>query len=344
MGAHPVARPHLAHRRAALAVCLLAAAGMLTLAGSAGAQPQPTIGQVQAKLKRLTNKENWLIQRYDAVTQNLASARQRLALVNHEVAKDEAAMRSMRRQIAEIAAVAYENGSMTSAAALLTSSSPQTLLSQAAILTHLSTVNQMQLAQFIATDRQLIGAQRMAKRAETAIAGLKNQLARQKATLEKLIAQQQAILHTLTAAQQRQVTPGGGNGGRGGGGGRPPPPAGSQAQRAVAFALSQRGCPYVFGGTGPCNRGYDCSGLTQAAWAYAGVQIPRTSYGQATLPAVSPSAMQPGDIMLFAGNSHAGIYVGGGMLVDAPMPGMSVQEISIHSSWYASNLDLVVRP
>ncbi len=345
MGAHPVAKPPLARRCAVLAACLLTAAGTLTVAGSAGAQPQPTISQVQAKLKRLTNKENWLIQRYDAVTQNLASARQRLTLVNREVAKDQAAMRGMHQQIAQIAAVAYENGSMTSAAALLTSSNPQTLLSQAAILTHLSTENQTQLAQFIATDRQLIGAQRMAKRAETAIAGLRNQLAKQKATLQKLIAQQQAILQTLTAQQRAQQLGGGGTGGGGGGGGgHTPGPAGSQAQKAVAFAYAQLGCPYVFGGSGPCSSGYDCSGLTQAAWAYAGVQIPRTSYGQASLPTVALSAIQPGDILEFAGNSHVGIYVGGGWLIDAPMPGMNVEKVSLHSSWYASNLDLAVRP
>ena len=81
-----------------------------------------------------------------------------------------------------------------------------------------------------------------------------------------------------------------------------------------------------------------------AAWAYAGVSIPRTSYGQATLPAVSTSALQPGDILEFAGDSHVGIYVGGGMLIDAPQPGMNVEKVSLSSSWYASNLDGAVRP
>ncbi len=81
-----------------------------------------------------------------------------------------------------------------------------------------------------------------------------------------------------------------------------------------------------------------------SAWAYAGVSIPRTSYGQATLPAVSTSALQPGDILEFAGDSHVGIYVGGGMLIDAPQPGMNVEKVSLSSSWYSSNLDGAVRP
>ena len=109
------------------------------MAGSAGAQPQPTVSQVQAKLKKLTYKENWLVQRYDQASQNLASARQRLSVVNTEVSKDTAAARSMQDQIAQIASNVYENGAMSSVAALLTSGNPQTLLSQSAFLTHLST-------------------------------------------------------------------------------------------------------------------------------------------------------------------------------------------------------------
>ena len=112
----------------------------------------------------------------------------------------------------------------------------------------------------------------------------------------------------------------------------------------MAFAYNQLGCPYVFGGTGPCGSGFDCSGLTMSAWASAGVSIPRTSYGQATLPAVSTSALQPGDILEFSGDSHVGIYVGGGMLIDAPQPGMPVEKVSLSSSWYAANLNSAVRP
>lgn len=351
MGAQAVAASPLIRRCAAIAVTALTAAGIVSVAGSAGAQPQPTIGQVQAKLKKLTNQENFLIQRYDQVTEDLTSANQRLKLVNNEVAKDQAAMNSMRDEIAQIASTVYENGSMTSTAALLTSGDPQTLLSQSAILTHLSTANHQQLAQFIATDRQLQGAQLMAKRTKAAIAKLHKKLASQKASLEKLISQQQSILKTLTQQQREQQL--GGNGGGGGGGGSTGGggggqnyhgPTGTQAEKAVAFAYDQLGCPYVFGGTGPCNSGFDCSGLTSQAWAYAGVSIPRTSEEQAGLPAVARSDLQPGDIIEFAGDSHVGIYVGGNEIIDAPQPGMNVEKVSLSDPWYASNYDGAVRP
>jgi cell wall-associated NlpC family hydrolase len=338
---HPVARLSYARRCAIAAVAAIAAAGLLTMAGSAGAQPQPTLSQVQAKLKKLTYKENWLVQRYDQANQNLASAHQRLRVVNTEVNKDAAAARSMQDEIAQIASNVYENGAMSSVAALLTSGNPQTLLSQSAFLTHLSTDQYQQLQQVITTERQLAGAHQMAKRTEQAVAALKKQLGSQRAALNKTIAQQKSLLASLTPQQQQQQLGGGGTTtGRGGYTG----PTSTQAEQAVAFAYNQLGCPYVFGGTGPCGSGFDCSGLTMSAWASAGVSVPRTSYGQATLPAVSLSALQPGDILEFSGDSHVGIYVGGGMLIDAPQPGMNVEKVSLSSSWYQSNLDAAVRP
>lgn len=348
VGTHPIVSSRFARRIAVAAVTLAATAGLITASGAAAAQPQPTIGQVQAKLKKLTYRENVLIQRYDQVTEQVKAANQRLTLVNREVAKDQGAMKSMRDQIAAMASSVYEDGSMTSVAALITSADPQSLLSQSAILQHLSTTQQQQLTQFISTHHQLLGALETAKRTQAAVTALKRQVSSQREALKKVITQQTSLLHSLTAAQRQQQLGGGGTGGGGtgstGGGGGAPAPAGSQAQKAVAFAEAQLGCAYVFGGTGPCSAGFDCSGLTQAAWAYAGVSIPRTSEEQAGLPAVSESALQPGDLIEFAGDSHVGIYIGGGMLIDAPQPGETVEKVSLNSSWYSSNYDGAVRP
>ena len=121
-------------------------------------------------------------------------------------------------------------------------------------------------------------------------------------------------------------------------------PTSTQAQKAVAFAYAQLGCPYVYGGTGPCHQGYDCSGLALAAWAAAGVSIPRDSYEQwAGLPHVSMSSVEPGDLLLFNGEGHVGIYVGNGYLIDAPVPGQNVERVALQG-WYQQTLDGAVRP
>ena len=338
VGTHPVVRSPLIRRGACLVAAIFTTAGLLTSAGAASAAPQPSVSSVQAKVNKLTNRLNVLNQQYDVASQNLAAARQRLALVNKEIGRDQVQFQAMRAQIGQIASFAYENGNMTSTAAVLASNDPQTVLSQSAFLIHLATNRYEQVQQFVTDARQLTEARQYSKRVEAAIAADKRQLSQQKATESKLLAQQQSILATLTAPQRKTLIGGGATGGNYSG------PTNTQAGKAVAFAYAQLGCPYVFGGTGPCGAGYDCSGLTMSSWAAAGVSIPRTSYGQAGLPSVSTSNLQPGDILEFAGDSHVGIYVGGGMLIDAPQPGMNVEKVALSSSWYASNLDGAVLP
>src|SRR5207247_816102 len=144
----------------------------------------------------------------------------------------------------QVASFAYQNGTMNSSLAPLTSNDPQAVLAQSAILIHLSTSRQQQLEQFLAAANALAGAKQTVQRTEKAVAKLKHQLAGQKASL----------------------------------------------------------------------------------------------------PSVPTSALQPGDILEFAGDSHVGIYVGGGMLIDAPQPGMTVEKVSLSSSWYSANLVGAVRP
>ena len=120
-------------------------------------------------------------------------------------------------------------------------------------------------------------------------------------------------------------------------------PTNTQAEQAVAFAYAQLGKPYVWGATGPGS--YDCSGLVQAAWASAGVSIPRVTYDQwAALPHVSASSIQPGDLLFYEGEGHVTMYVGDGYMIDAPQTGLDVEKIPMNTGWYAPNFDGAVRP
>ncbi|WP_432559141.1 NlpC/P60 family protein [Granulicoccus sp. GXG6511] len=105
------------------------------------------------------------------------------------------------------------------------------------------------------------------------------------------------------------------------------PPAATSTSRglaALAFARAQIGKSYIYGGTGPS--GYDCSGLTGAAWRSAGVSLPRTSQAQfgAGRP-VSIDQLAPGDLVFYySGISHVAIYAGGGQIVHASRPGKPI--------------------
>ncbi|GGU03802.1 MULTISPECIES: C40 family peptidase [Streptomyces] len=98
----------------------------------------------------------------------------------------------------------------------------------------------------------------------------------------------------------------------------------AQGKRAVEFATAQIGKPYVWGAEGPGS--FDCSGLTQSAWAAAGRPIPRTSQEQwRLLPRVEIKDMRPGDLIVYYKDaSHIGMYIGNGAMVHAPRPGRNV--------------------
>lgn len=105
-----------------------------------------------------------------------------------------------------------------------------------------------------------------------------------------------------------------------------PPPASDPGLLAAAFARSRVGAAYCWGGNGPTC--YDCSGLTTAAWRYAGRSIPRTSEAQVEgLAAVSFAELRPGDIVWRPG--HVGLYVGDGLVVHAPGTGKTVTYQSV---------------
>lgn len=107
------------------------------------------------------------------------------------------------------------------------------------------------------------------------------------------------------------------------GGGNSPQPvtvaydSATAARTAIDFAYSKLGGPYVWGGTGPV--GYDCSGLMQAAYAAAGVSLPRTTWDQVNsgAPVSSTDDLQPGDLVFYYDDGHVGMYVGDGLVLNA---------------------------
>ncbi|GGM80950.1 hydrolase Nlp/P60 [Longimycelium tulufanense] len=125
--------------------------------------------------------------------------------------------------------------------------------------------------------------------------------------------------------------------------------ASPQAQQAVNYAQGQLGLPYVWGGNGPDHghTGFDCSGLTKAAYEAAGINLPRTAQTQydavPLLPKEAPLA--PGDLVFYGtpGNiHHVGLYIGAGKMIHAPDFGQPVQVGNIH--WPGDDYAGATRP
>ncbi|WP_455567919.1 NlpC/P60 family protein [Streptomyces cellulosae] len=103
-----------------------------------------------------------------------------------------------------------------------------------------------------------------------------------------------------------------------------------KAAKVLAFARAQIGRPCVWGAAGPGS--YDASGLTQAAWKTAGVELPRAAQAQAGVgTAVALTDVRVGDLVFFYDDlSHVGLYIGNGMMIHAPGPGAYIREESVY--------------
>ncbi|WP_411140968.1 C40 family peptidase [Streptomyces sp. x-80] len=110
---------------------------------------------------------------------------------------------------------------------------------------------------------------------------------------------------------------------------RIPGSAPATARTALTWAMHQLGTPYQWGGHctdshGPDPMGRcDCSSLMQQAYAHAGIKLTRTTYTQVGEgKAVSPKALQPGDLLFARGTAarpeHVGMYMGQGLVIEAP--------------------------
>lgn len=102
----------------------------------------------------------------------------------------------------------------------------------------------------------------------------------------------------------------------------PPAPTGA-AGKAISYARAQLGSPYRWGGDGPSEGGFDCSGLTQAAYRAAGIQLPRTAQTQyeATPHLRRGQPLRPGDLLFYGHPGrlhHVGLYLGNGKMIHAP--------------------------
>jgi peptidoglycan DL-endopeptidase CwlO len=338
-------------RGAVLAVAVAAATSLAVYTGTtgAGAAAAPTIGQVKAQVNTLQAKMDKIGQQYDAANQEYGSAQARLTQVQKQAANAQASYDAARGQLAAVAVSEYENSNQTSVLGLLSSGDPASVLSEASLVLQVAGTHNEEAARFLTAAQTLASVREQRQRTEQGMAQIRAQLASQKTSLSKLLASSKATLDSLTAAQQAQVTADtiGGTASSSGQSGATPMaytgPTGSQADKAVAFAYAQLGKPYVYGATGPDS--YDCSGLVQAAWAAAGVAIPRTTFEDwDDLPHIPVSEMVPGDLIIYDGEGHVAIYVGDGYIIDAPHTGADVERVPYDESWYVDNEDGVLQP
>jgi cell wall-associated NlpC family hydrolase len=208
-----------------------------------------------------------------------------------------------------------------------------------------SLLNQLlQAREILAVQKGQLETQKAAAQAERDAAdAAKRDLATATAQKNQLLGQVKGQLATLVAAEAtrranatRAAAVATASRYRSGGGGsgrssvpvnfpNAPAPNG-RAAAAVAYAKAQVGKGYVYATSGPDT--FDCSGLTAAAWAAAGVGLAHYSGAQYQQTIrIGPGDLQPGDLVFYGpgGANHVEIYIGGGMVVSASNPATGVK-------------------
>ncbi|MEV7970587.1 NlpC/P60 family protein [Sphaerisporangium sp. NPDC088356] len=301
----------------------LIAVVLLTQAGGAEAKPKPTVAQTKARLAKLNDQADKVVDRYNLAGENWKKARKEYNDLNGQLKKQLDTIEGLRAGLVSVAVSTYQSGDMLSWPSLMTQNDPESLLSGLASVDQMSAGQSRTLTEFENATRSIKGHRDKAKGAYDKAIKLLDDLRKQKKDVEKLVGEQERLLRSLNAYNAGNPNSAGikytGS-------------ASGNARTALQFAFAQVGKPYRYGGTGPGS--YDCSGLTQAAWRAAGVSLPRTAAEQYSWGAsrrVSLNALQPGDLLFASGLGHVGMYAGGGKMVHAPRTGDVVKVVPLSS-------------
>ncbi|WP_243639125.1 C40 family peptidase [Streptacidiphilus pinicola] len=311
-----------------------AATAVAVSAQSAQAAPKPTTAQLKAQLQQLNTEADQAVQKYDGSQEQLQQQQAKVGTLQDQIARSQAGVNTRLEQLGQIANQQYATGEVDPTVQLLLSATPDDYLTKASSLGQLTSNQASEIQQLQTEEQKLSGQKAQAEQTLQQIESTTKQLAAQKAEAQKKVQQTQALLDSMTAAERAAVTSGPASGSGSGSGGSGVTvgvnlggsKAGDSAE-ATAFAAAQTklGSPYVYGATGPDS--FDCSGLTQWAYAQAGVSLGRTTYDQINdgTPVSSTADLQVGDLIFFNGDSHVGIYAGNGMVLHAPHTGTVVK-------------------
>ncbi|WP_017602915.1 C40 family peptidase [Nocardiopsis alkaliphila] len=292
------------------------------------ASAEPSESQARERYEELQEELSTLNETYNTAQEDHAAAEARLDELQEQLEEAEEELRTRSGRVSTIVQGAYTGGAQDGFG-IFFGGDADSALQNIADLDFLSAGQQEMLAEYVNDvdhAEELHGAAQEAEEASAeALAEAEEAMAEGESALEE----QAEVLEELggvdpTAAQGSTTGADGGS-----------VAASGDVQAVLEFARAQIGKPYVWGGTGP--NGYDCSGLTQAAWAQAGVSLPRTTYDQVNAGTpVSRDQVQPGDLLFFysaSAPSHVGIYSGNGKMIHGSNPSKPLEEVSLAAYW-----------
>lgn len=307
-------------RRALIRVLAgLAVISVTAVVPATQAHATPTVTEVEAQIDQVWSQLEPLVEQYNGVHYQLTQNQAKQAALMKQMGPLQVQVDLAQVRVGAMSAQLYMHGPGSNLNALLESGSPANLVDQLASLNELAREQQSTVAQV----KQQV-----------------DQYAKQKQDLDVLVAQQQkqdadlaakkaTITAQLNQLEQLRAAAYGASGSAAGGNLKPVncpyTYIGGAGGKAAQVACSLIGHPYGWGDAGPAR--YDCSGLTMAAWAAAGVSLAHYTVTQhSQTRRISATELQPGDLVFYGSDlHHVALYVGGGWVVHAPKPGDEVR-------------------
>jgi len=305
-----------------------AALALVVPGGSSAAQtiaPKPNLTTLVAQAKQLEFQINALSEQYDGLRLQLNRAQADAQIAQNAAKRGESALAIGQRAVARLAAANYMNSGLDPTFQALTAGDPAQFLSQASAIAE---INQSSGVKVSTLSQQVAQALRDKQTAEQQVAqvhALEAQMDAEKKTIDAKIdkvnsaAMKQAMaIYTQTGTYPAVSIP----------------TANTVGAQALQAALTKVGDPYVWGAAGPSQ--FDCSGLVVWAFAQEGISLPHyTGSLWNSGVHVARADLEPGDLIFFFANiSHVGIYIGDGMMIDAPDFGEDVRVEPVYWSAY----------
>jgi peptidoglycan DL-endopeptidase CwlO len=307
--------------------------GIASAAPGGGVTQATTAEQATALVADATHELEVVTEQLNQARETLAQQRAAAQTAGQAVTDAQAQLAALDGQMRQIAVSAFTGENLSRFNALMTSGSADEFLSQVNTLDAIAGHTDQVLAQVTAAADAAQQAKADADAAAAAAQQTLDDVTARQADVTARIADYQAQFKALSVVQQKAVVA------------KETGPVlkapavveapTKAAQVAVDTALAQRGDPYVWAAAGP--DAFDCSGLTQYAYAAAGVTLPHSSAVQSTMGRpVSRADLQPGDLVFFYSPvSHVGMYIGNGQMVHASTFGSPVLVASVDMAGYA---------
>ena len=306
-----------------------AAALALVLPGGISAAqttaPKPNLTTLVAEAKQLEFQINALSEQYDGLHIQLGRAQANAQIAQNAASRGAAALAVSQQSVAQLAAANYMGSGLDPTFQALTTGDPQQFLSQASAITELNQSSGMKVDTLSHQVAQALRDKQTADQQVAAVNALQAQMNAKKNVINAKIdkvnsaAMKQAMAIYTQTGQYPNIDI---------------PTANTVGAQALRAAISKEGDPYVWGAAGPS--AFDCSGLVVWAYAQEGIALPHyTGDLWNSGMHVARSDLEPGDLVFFFPDiSHVGIYVGDGLMIDAPDFGVPVHVEPIYWSAY----------